>query len=71
MEDPGWYDSQFSILQFLVLIPSAEASRIEARIAEGEAKRYKRDNLEFLLSKKDCLRPVLYVGIRTQLSDKR
>jgi len=30
----------------------AEASRIEARIAEGEAKRYKRDNLEYLLSKK-------------------
>ncbi|KAF8801769.1 SNF2 family DNA-dependent ATPase [Phlegmacium glaucopus] len=30
----------------------SEASRIEARIAEGEAKRYKRDNLEYLLSKK-------------------
>ncbi|KAF8232381.1 SNF2 family DNA-dependent ATPase [Tricholoma matsutake] len=30
----------------------AEAPRIEARIAEGEAKRNKRDNLEFLLAKK-------------------
>jgi len=30
----------------------AEASRIEARIAEGEAKRSKRDNLEYLLAKK-------------------
>ncbi|GLB43776.1 putative HAND [Lyophyllum shimeji] len=30
----------------------AEAPRIEARIAEGEAKRNKRDNLEFLLARK-------------------
>ncbi|KAF5385038.1 hypothetical protein D9615_000870 [Tricholomella constricta] len=30
----------------------AEAPRIEARIAEGEAKRTKRDNLEFLLARK-------------------
>lgn len=30
----------------------SEAPRIEARIAEGEAKRNKRDNLEFLLAKK-------------------
>jgi len=30
----------------------AEASRIEARIAEGQAKRSKRDNLEYLLAKK-------------------
>ena len=29
-----------------------EASRIEARISEGEAKRSKRDNLEYLLAKK-------------------
>jgi hypothetical protein len=36
------------------MIPLAilEAPRIEVRIAEGEAKRNKRDNLEFLLAKK-------------------
>ena len=36
----------------LVLTFPTEASRIEARIAEGEAKRSKRDNLEYLLAKK-------------------
>jgi SWI/SNF-related matrix-associated actin-dependent regulator of chromatin subfamily A member 5 len=38
--------------QSSVLTFSTEASRIEARIAEGEAKRSKRDNLEYLLAKK-------------------
>lgn len=39
--------SQSSVLTFWT-----EASRIEARISEGEAKRSKRDNLEYLLAKK-------------------
>ena len=38
--------------QSSLLTLSIEASRIEARISEGEAKRSKRDNLEYLLSKK-------------------
>ena len=38
------------ILQYLSF--PTEASRIEARISEGEAKRSKRDNLEYLLAKK-------------------
>lgn len=40
----------FLCIQYLKF--PTEASRIEARIAEGEAKRYKRDNLQYLLHKK-------------------
>ena len=39
-------------LVFSIYVFSTEASRIEARISEGEAKRSKRDNLEYLLAKK-------------------
>ena len=53
MEDPGWYVLSLSVLQYLGYLGfSAESSRIEARISEGEAKRSKRDNLEYLLAKK-------------------
>ena len=53
MEDPGWYVSSLSVLQYLGYLGfSTESSRIEARISEGEAKRSKRDNLEYLLAKK-------------------
>lgn len=52
MEDSGWYVSLYSWQHPWNPCFSTEASRIEARIAEGEAKRYKRDNLEYLLSKK-------------------
>ena len=53
MEDSGWYVLLPPMLQYLECsgFPT-EASRIEARISEGEAKRSKRDNLEFLLAKK-------------------
>jgi SWI/SNF-related matrix-associated actin-dependent regulator of chromatin subfamily A member 5 len=54
MEDPGWYvlstASHFSVIQYSRF--STEASRIEARISEGEAKRSKRDKIEYLLAKK-------------------
>ena len=54
MEDPGWYVSSLScFIQYLGYLGlPTEASRIEARISEGEAKRSKRDNLEYLLDKK-------------------
>jgi SWI/SNF-related matrix-associated actin-dependent regulator of chromatin subfamily A member 5 len=44
--------SYSSIILSVSLTVSTEASRIEARIAEGEAKRSKRENLEYLLAKK-------------------
>ena len=51
MEDPSRYvltgPSHSSLLTF-----STEASQIEARISEREAKRSKRYNLEYLLDKK-------------------
>jgi hypothetical protein len=51
MEDPSRYvltgPSHSPVLTF-----STEASGIEARISEGEAKCSKRDNLEYLLAKK-------------------
>ena len=50
MEDPGWYVCYR--LPIFTIDVSTEASRIEARISEGEAKRSKRDNLEYLLAKK-------------------
>ena len=53
MEDAGWYVLSLSYFSSTwMLTYSTEASRIEARIAEGQAKRSKRDNLEYLLAKK-------------------
>ena len=53
MEDAGWYVLSLSYFSSTwMLTSSTEASRIEARIAKGQAKCSKRDNLEYLLAKK-------------------